>query len=90
MFNSGLLMCITFEPTKVLLVQSQKGHTECTLTFGNTSSAELLVLICLLDSRSGSLLIVVIIREPNYGGCGAYCNNLSSDICEDDGSLWPR
>lgn len=58
MFSLGILMCVTFEPTKVLLVQSQKNHTECTLIFENTYFAGVAMLTCLLFSQSGSLLIV--------------------------------
>lgn len=47
MFLLGLLMYITFEPTKVLLLQSQKCNTECKLIFENTYSAEIIVLNCL-------------------------------------------
>lgn len=79
----GPLMCVTFEPTKVFLVQSQKkkNHTECTLIFENTYSAGVVMLTCPLFSQSGSLLIVVRLLKGNQMEVVGYtCNNLSTDV----------
>lgn len=70
-------MCVTFEPTKVLLVQSQKYHIECIMTFENTYSAGVLVLSCLLVS----LLIVGMLLSGNHMKVkGHIRNNLSTDV----------
>lgn len=46
------------------------------------------MLTCVLDSQSGSLLIVVRVLPRNY--IGHACNYLSTDVWEDViGSSWP-